>query len=244
LEGFGYESASGQANWLNRDPIANTSGLKLQGRRGTRTLPVEAVFGPNLYTFVYNNPETYVDPNGLWGIAFGNNSGSSYFNIGWGNPSLYFSPDSGNGVGQSAAATADGLNPFGNPFANNGIYDPNDPLNKFSHAGGKVAQVCLTSAAGLGALKAANAAFMPATLYHFTSVEGAAAITASGGIDASAGLYGYGTYLTGFNSATMAAIQGASATEVAIPVATEGLSVSATYFPGTYIVQGAGVLVP
>jgi len=41
-----------------------------------------------------------------------------------------------------------------------------------------------------------------------------------------------------------AAIQGASATEAVIPVATGGLSVSATYFPGTYIVQGAGVLVP
>ncbi len=103
--------------WLNRDPLADTPGLKLNGRK----MPVESLFGPNLYTFVYNNPASYVDPNGLWGIAFGNNSGSSYFNIGWGNPSLYFSPDAGNGVGQSAATTADGLNPFGNPFANNGV---------------------------------------------------------------------------------------------------------------------------
>ena len=58
----------------------------------------------------------------------------------------------------------------------------------------------------------------------------------------SIGNYGYGTYLTGFNNATVAALQGASATEVAIPVATEGLAVSPTYFPGTYIVRGAGVL--
>jgi RHS repeat-associated protein len=48
----------------------------------------------NRYRAMNNNPSSYVDPNGLWGIAFGNNSGSSYINIGWGNPSAYFSPNS------------------------------------------------------------------------------------------------------------------------------------------------------
>lgn len=83
--------------------MAGTQGLRLP-RPGGRRMPIESVFGPNLYTFVYNNPVSYVDPNpnGLWGVAFGNNSGSSYFNFGIGSPSFYFSPDSLSGVGQGA----------------------------------------------------------------------------------------------------------------------------------------------
>jgi RHS repeat-associated protein len=227
--------------WINRDPLGDNESLKV---RNGPSIAGEGVFGPRAYGFVYNNPVRYIDRNGLWGVAFGNDSGSSYFNVGVGSPSLYFSPDALHGLGESAAATADGLNPVGNPFANNGFYNPNDPNNRFSHGAGKIAQVCLTTAAGLGALKAANAALMPQTLYHFTSVEGAAGIAANGGIDATSGLYGYGTYLSGFNNAAMAALQGASATDVAVPVAAEGLSISATYFPGTYIVEGASVLVP
>ena len=129
-------------------------------------------------------------------------SGSSYFNFGWGDPTFYFSPDSARGIGQSAAATADGLIPFADPFASHGFYDPCDKWNRFSHAMGQVAQASLTSAAGLGAVRAANGFLMPSTLYHFTSAEGAAGIAATGGIEAGSGLYGTGVYLSGFNSAS------------------------------------------
>jgi len=47
--GCGYESASGQANWLNRDPIGENGGF-------------------NIYGFVGNNPVNFVDP---YGLAFG-----------------------------------------------------------------------------------------------------------------------------------------------------------------------------
>ena len=222
---FGYRFYDpATQRWLNRDPIGE-------------------LFDQNMYRFVYNNPTKYVDPNGLFGIAFGNSSGSSYFNLGLGDPTFYFGPDSVDDLKQSAAATADGINPFGDPFAKNGVYDPNDPYNQFSHGAGKVGQVCLTSAAGLGALRAANGALMPKNLYHFTSANGAAGIAATGGIQAGSGLYGNGVYLTGFNSATMATIQGAASTEAAIAVSTEGLIMSPTYFPGTYIARGVSILI-
>jgi RHS repeat-associated protein len=51
LEGFGYESASGQANWLNRDPIGEAGGI-------------------NLYSAMGNNPVNMVDPYGLTWVLF------------------------------------------------------------------------------------------------------------------------------------------------------------------------------
>src|SRR5208283_949073 len=47
--GCGYGIASGQANWLNRDPIGENGGF-------------------NIYGFVGNNPVNFVDP---YGLAFG-----------------------------------------------------------------------------------------------------------------------------------------------------------------------------
>lgn len=207
-------------------------------------------FDRNLYRFTYNNPVNFVDPNGLWGIQFGD------FNIGWGDPNLAFDNDSWMDLANGAAATADGLIPFGDPFAdlyqngdiwsddNQGLSDYERSLYEKSKTGGKVAQVCLTSAAGLGATRALNGLFMPKTVYHFTSAGGAAGIAARGGIQAGSGLYGTGVYFTGFNSATMATIQGAASTEVAIAVSTQGLAISPTFFPGTYILRGASLLLP
>ena len=242
---FLYTSNGQAGRWTTRDP------LEFMERDPKPTMPgtfSAATIAPHateaiLYRFVDNNPINEVDPLGLWGIGFGNNNGSTYFNIGWGNPSLYFSPDAANGLGQSAAATADGFNPFGDPLASHGFYDPCKGWNRFSHSMGKVAQASVTSATGLGALRAANGFFMPSTLYHFTSVESAASILAEGEIQAGTGfsLYGPGVYLTGFNNATIATLQGAASTEAVIPIATEGLTVIPTYFPGTYLIRGTSL---
>jgi RHS repeat-associated protein len=53
-EGCGYKSASGQWRWPNHDPIGETGGI-------------------NLYGFVGNSPEYWVDTDGrgLWGTAIG-----------------------------------------------------------------------------------------------------------------------------------------------------------------------------
>ena len=203
----------GRAEWLSRDPIGEKGGL-------------------NLYGYVCNDPINAVDPLGLW----------AYFQ-----PSTWFDGKGyqpgfhEDGVGQSAQAALDGLIPFIEPFA--GGYDPCDKYNRMSRGGGQVAQTALTTAAGLGAVKALNGLMMPKTLYHFTSAEGAAGIMNTGGIAAGKGYYGTGVYLTGFNSASMATIQGAVSTHSTVIVATEGLAVSATYFPGTYIIRAASLLI-
>lgn len=83
--------------WINRDPMGET-------------------FDVNLYRFAYNNPNKYVDPNGLWGISFGTDDGHEYFGFGVGDPTFWFTRDSLNDVKQGAAATADGFIPVLDPF--------------------------------------------------------------------------------------------------------------------------------
>jgi RHS repeat-associated protein len=135
-----YNSDLGR--WLNRDPLGEQGGI-------------------NHYAYADNKPINEVDPLGLWGIAFGNNSGSSYFNLGIGNPSLYFSPSSLSDAGQGAEAFADGINPFGNPFANNGYYDPCDSALQDSRHIGTVtgiAELSIIGIVGAGVLLDAIAA--------------------------------------------------------------------------------------
>ncbi len=115
---------------------------------------------------------------------------------------------------------------------------------KCGKAAGYTAEAALALAAGLGAVQAANNYFMPQTLYHFTSAEGAQAIASSGQIlPTKVGLWGSGTYFTAFNNATIATLQGASSTQAVIAVSSTAVGATGTYFPGTYIVQG-GVVLP
>lgn len=64
----------------------------------------------NPYRYGLNAPNNWVDPLGLWGIQFGDT------NIGIGNPTIAFNGASVGYFGQTLAATADGLIPFGDPF--------------------------------------------------------------------------------------------------------------------------------
>ena len=88
----------------------------------------------NLYTFVDNNPVNEIDPLGLWGVQFGD------VNIGYGDPNLAFDSGSWDDLGQGAQATLDGIIPFGDPFMNNGGYDPCDKTLAWSRALGEAAR--------------------------------------------------------------------------------------------------------
>jgi RHS repeat-associated protein len=209
-----YDPVTGR--WLSRDPIGEDGGI-------------------NLYGYVSNNPVNLSDPLGLWGIGWGDGAGNVSWNIGWGDPTLLFTPESGMDVSMAAAATLDGINPFGDPLADIGAYDECDPAFRTSRMLG-----------GLAALAYTGRLYVPpATLYHHTSVAGAAGIAATGGIRASAtGIGGMGTYLSSSPSAAIATLQGAGATGAVVPVAAAGLRVTPTIVPGSFVVRGASVLVP
>jgi RHS repeat-associated protein len=240
--GRDYDPDTGWYNYRNRyySPSAG---------RFVQPDPVRLQGGLNLYAYVGNRPNRTGDPFGLWNLW---NPGTWFNGTGW------EGFDSLNPLGQSAvwgafnleawqqgaAAALDGIIPFYDPFEI--VYK--DDCGRFKNGTqwskglGQVSQQALLTAGGLGLSKGLNTLLMPKTLYHFTSAASAAGIEATGGIAAGSGFYGTGVYLTGFNSATMATIQGARSTAAAIAVASEGLPVSATYFPGTYIVRGASVL--
>ena len=99
--------------------------------------PIEEDGGINLYEYVGNNPINFYDPYGLysWG-EWGQIVGAGTV-----------------GAGQGLAAAGDGALPFVSPFADLGLYDPNDPTLQDSQKLGAVASVCLS---GAGALKAAG----------------------------------------------------------------------------------------
>jgi len=123
--------------WLTRDPI------EFMERDSRPTMPSNLNLGESvrpslmeinsksLYTYVDNNPINEVDPLGLWGIQFGN------VNIGYGDPNLAFDSGSWDDLGQGAQATLDGIIPFGDPFMNNGGYDPCDKTLAWGRALGE-----------------------------------------------------------------------------------------------------------
>jgi len=65
---FTYRIVSGRADRLSRDPLGESD-------------------GPNVYSHVGNNPSNLVDPNGLWGVQFGD------INIWVGDPNAIFTND-------------------------------------------------------------------------------------------------------------------------------------------------------
>ena len=189
----------------------------------------------NLFRYVANNPINLSDSLGLWGIGWGDSSGNVSWNIGVGTPSLLFTPESGMDVSMAAAATLDGINPFGNPLADMGAYDECDPVYQGSRFLGFMAAAAYT-----GRLYTP-----PSTLYHHTSQASAAGIAATGGIQASsAGIRGMGTYLSSSPSPFIATLQGAGQTGAVVPVSSAGLGLSRTIVPGSFVVRRASVLVP
>ena len=108
----------------------------------------------NLHRSVYNDPINYIDPDGLWGIKFGNGR-----NWGFGDPSYAFDSDSWQDVANGAAAVADGLlpgDPFYDLYANGDIWDDEsdgssyadeyiDALNEAKKVGSWVGQFSCTA---------------------------------------------------------------------------------------------------
>ncbi len=122
----------------SRDPIEGDSLIErsvassLSYSDGPKVKLNQIATGQNPYTYVWNDPINYIDPNGLWGIQFGN------FNLGVGDPSLHFNTRSFFDAKQGAYAFADGVIPIWNPLGENfGLYDPCDKtLQKSQFIGG------------------------------------------------------------------------------------------------------------
>lgn len=84
-------------------------------------------------------------------------------------------------------------------------------------------------------LSLANLYSVPALVYHFTKRKAATDILAGGFMRISAkGMWGPGVYFTSWALPVIARLQGARSTEAMITIATAGLPIRATPFPGTF----------
>lgn len=103
---------------------------------------------------------------------------------------------------------------------------------------GMLALPIAVAAAGYAAAAAIGVYTVPEYLYHFTSGAGGAAINATGYLRVGQGLYGAGVYLTSSTTQWYATLQGAASTDAVVRVATAGLEISRTPWPGTFLCQG------
>jgi RHS repeat-associated protein len=141
-----YDSTLGK--WMSVDPIAEAGGI-------------------NLYAYVGNSPVNRTDPSGLWYLlnpATWGLGGYEGWSGDWGN---YRAIDFSEGL----YAGLDGLNPFGDPFANNGFYDPCDRTLQRSKAIGHLAWEIETTLAAGGAFKALGTALARESGFSFGSLN-------------------------------------------------------------------------
>ena len=110
-------------NWSNRDPIQEQGGL-------------------NLYAMVQNNPIDYWDYLGM------STCGKSW----WDDAKMY-AEAFGEGLLDGVQILADTVNPFDDPFANAGAYDPNNPYNQTSQNIANIATSINPAGLGKAALK-------------------------------------------------------------------------------------------
>ncbi len=125
--------------WLSPDPIEQmerdpkpTMPSNLSGGESAKPSMIE-INSKSLYTYVDNNPVNEVDPLGLWNLwnpaTYGVPTGlgtSIWSSLNPIDPSAGWSGFSLETTSEADAAFLDGANPFGNPFANMGLYDPCD----------------------------------------------------------------------------------------------------------------------
>jgi len=108
--------------WTSRDPIAETGGI-------------------NLYGYVGNAPTNRLDSTGLWYLlnpATWGNANDQYQGVsgGWD----AYDAVTADAFQEGAFAALDGIDPFGNPFADNGFYDPCDEGAQISQGLGTFAR--------------------------------------------------------------------------------------------------------
>jgi RHS repeat-associated protein len=126
--------------WLNRDPIRELGGI-------------------NLYDYVANDPINKIDPLGLWNLwapwTWGVTTGAG--TTAWNSLNPFDSSAGWSGfsletASEADAAFLDGINPFGNPFANMGLYDPCDKALRVSRHIGSATAVTLATLGSFGTL--------------------------------------------------------------------------------------------